>query len=45
MLKKVYPVTKVCLVLDYPRSSYYLASMEKDTDKRLRQAIWNVAGE
>jgi transposase InsO family protein len=44
-LKEVYPVQKACQVLDYPRSSYYYDSVEKDAGQRLIQAIQTAAGE
>jgi putative transposase len=43
-LAGMYPVTKVCDVLDVPRSSYYYQSVDKD-ERELKAAIEKVAGE
>lgn len=42
-LAELYPVTIICAVLDYPRSSYYYQSQPPD-DAELKTAIQEVAG-
>lgn len=43
-LSKIYPITLICNVLDYPRSSFYYEPVERD-ERDLKAAIVQVAGE
>ena len=44
MLAQDYPVTLICDVLGYPRSSYYYHAVGPD-DRQVRAAITSVAAE